>query len=426
MGSLHIHNFAGLSDVVIEENPHFNILIGPQASGKSVIAKLLYFFGGIISLSRISVPFGKSIDIHRIVLERFLLLFPKSNWPDDGFTISYVVSECRFMIQFRNGELSASLPEQFLSIVSLYEKDYKSARSKLDKPERGDDSSLTRFFAARSARQSYILRAKKLGFPINDQFFVVAGRSFYSELQDSIFEFSARDFGFDKVLMESFSLFSAAKRVYSSSIINPTKRTTDEVVRELMQKILHAEYKQEESKDILTHPDGRKVEIKNSSSGQQETFPLLMVLYYVYHLLSAPKLNSREGLCLFIEEPEAHIFPSSQKLIVELISYIFNRARSLKKDLRIVITTHSPYIMTSFNNLIEGDNVIREDEAKAADVDNIIGKNTHIPFEDICAYFVGDGMAHSLMDEEDRLINPSELDEVSSIIGKEFDQLLSL
>ncbi len=43
MEKLLIHNFAGLKEVTIEVSP-ITGFIGPQASGKSVIAKLLYFF----------------------------------------------------------------------------------------------------------------------------------------------------------------------------------------------------------------------------------------------------------------------------------------------------------------------------------------------------------------------------------------------
>lgn len=42
MEKLKIYNFLGLNDIDLEIN-EFNILIGPLASGKSVIAKLLYF-----------------------------------------------------------------------------------------------------------------------------------------------------------------------------------------------------------------------------------------------------------------------------------------------------------------------------------------------------------------------------------------------
>lgn len=418
-GSLSVKNFAGLQSVIFKENPRFTMMIGPQASGKSVIAKLLYFFHSIVSLSRIPINGGRSLVFEKMVEERFLLFFPKTFWPDGNFEIAYTVNGHCFTILSSNGSLSVQLPEKFKLLLEFYEKEYQSAISRTEDNERGDNGAYSRFLAVRMARHSYHNHARRLGFPVNDQFFIVAGRSFYSELQENVFEFNARNYGFDRLLMESFSLFSTAKRYYLSR-----KSSRDTVVRDYLQRILKAEYNQEDSKDILVHSDGRRVELKNSSSGQQETFPLLMVLYYVDYLLARP--SPREGICLYIEEPEAHIFPHSQKLIVDLISYISGRSVLSRKNLQIVMTTHSPYILSALNNLIEGDNVIREDESKKEAVRRILGGSIQVPFEDVSAYYVGDGTVRSLMNEEERLIDPSELDEASFSIGKEFDDLLAL
>ena len=43
MRRLKIHNFAAVSDAELDIDKNLNILIGAQASGKSTIAKVLYF-----------------------------------------------------------------------------------------------------------------------------------------------------------------------------------------------------------------------------------------------------------------------------------------------------------------------------------------------------------------------------------------------
>mgnify|MGYP006206212493 CR=1 FL=1 len=48
-----------------------------------------------------------------------------------------------------------------------------------------------------------------------------------------------------------------------------------------------------------------------------------------------------------IEEPEAHLFPVAQKHLIELLAIMVNR----NEDNQLIITTHSPYILSSFNNL---------------------------------------------------------------------------
>ena len=59
---------------------------------------------------------------------------------------------------------------------------------------------------------------------------------------------------------------------------------------------------------------------------------------------------------VFLEEPEAHLFPSTQKDIMYDLVKILNR----NKWSSIFITTHSPYILSSLNNLIAAYDVLRK------------------------------------------------------------------
>jgi predicted ATPase len=103
-----------------------------------------------------------------------------------------------------------------------------------------------------------------------------------------------------------------------------------------------------EKQDLLEFEDGRRVKLAQASSGQQEILPLLLLLARFFSLRLA------RGRAVYIEEPEAHLFPSTQKLVVELMARSF-RARS--GEMSLVITTHSPYILTSVNNLLQAGQV---------------------------------------------------------------------
>src|SRR5690606_29500741 len=108
-------------------------------------------------------------------------------------------------------------------------------------------------------------------------------------------------------------------------------------------------YVREKEKDYLVHKDQRKVNLTNASSGQQETVPLIIILK------TLTRINSvGGGFTLYIEEPEAHLFPTAQKRIVELLARTFNSADN---KFHIFVTTHSPYILSSFNNLIYSGNI---------------------------------------------------------------------
>lgn len=54
----------------------------------------------------------------------------------------------------------------------------------------------------------------------------------------------------------------------------------------------------------------------------------------------------KEEAFVIIEEPEAHLYPSLQNKLMEFIAYFANVNQS-----SVLITTHSPYILTSVNAL---------------------------------------------------------------------------
>lgn len=115
-------------------------------------------------------------------------------------------------------------------------------------------------------------------------------------------------------------------------------------IKPLVEKILCGQYFDEKGEDFLKTLDGRKISISICSSGQQETLPLVVILSTVPFLQTIGR-----GQTIYIEEPEAHIFPTAQKHIVELIATVFN---SKSDGLQFFITTHSPYILTATNKRI--------------------------------------------------------------------------
>jgi predicted ATPase len=86
-----VKNFLCLEDIDIEVKD-FLILIGPQAAGKSLCAKLLYFFRTIfeeIILYHMKSAFGKLNSFYTILSDKFEFFFPKSYWSEQEFYIEY-------------------------------------------------------------------------------------------------------------------------------------------------------------------------------------------------------------------------------------------------------------------------------------------------------------------------------------------------
>ncbi|MFN4257427.1 MAG: hypothetical protein ACK4Q5_20700, partial [Saprospiraceae bacterium] len=61
-----------------------------------------------------------------------------------------------------------------------------------------------------------------------------------------------------------------------------------------------------------------------------------------------------------------------------------------------------------------------------AEVDKLVPRQYQIDYEDVMAYFVANGTATPIMNEEYRIIDANALDDVSNELGRVFDSLLDL
>ncbi|MDD7258298.1 MAG: AAA family ATPase [Prevotellaceae bacterium] len=122
---------------------------------------------------------------------------------------------------------------------------------------------------------------------------------------------------------------------------------------------------------------------------------------------------------LVIEEPEMNIFPETQyTLIKELVGQMdFSRGD------RLTLTTHSPYILTSINNLIQADNAIREGQ-DASVVSQVIPSASQLAFDKVSAWSVSNGTITPITDSSTQLISAEALDSASDYISSDFDRLI--
>ncbi|MGK7895352.1 MAG: AAA family ATPase, partial [Xenococcus sp. (in: cyanobacteria)] len=106
MEKLKVSNFLTLEDIELEIKP-INIVIGEQAQGKSVLAKLIYFFKSFWMYYRDSILIDKSEDEFKLQLEKsFTEIFPKYTWEEDNFTIQYKIN--KYAIEIKNTHIDAT------------------------------------------------------------------------------------------------------------------------------------------------------------------------------------------------------------------------------------------------------------------------------------------------------------------------------
>lgn len=212
-------------------------------------------------------------------------------------------------------------------------------------------------------------------------------------------------------------------------------------------------------RDKIVLQDGGELDLVNASSGLQALTPLFVMIKYLTGPFFKEKHSKVEDLTLrynlekvveklsvsvapdkrrkiidammeyhhsdlFIEEPEAHLFPSTQKDFV--YSLVENLNAGNRKKHSCVISTHSPYLMTAFNNLIQAGETAALSKDKEKKVQELFPRKRTLRFEEVAAYSLWDGRAVSIMDDDFKLISAEALDGASDEISDDFNFLLGV
>jgi predicted ATPase len=126
---------------------------------------------------------------------------------------------------------------------------------------------------------------------------------------------------------------------------------------------------------------------------------------------------------IIIEEPELNCFPTTQKKMMEhFISKIkYEIPSGFDYYCRLIITTHSPYILTSLNNMMYAYKV---GQSHADEVDKIIEKKYWLNPDDVSVYMMlANGECEDIFDREEGMIKAEKIDEVSRKLNSQFDLL---
>ena len=139
-------------------------------------------------------------------------------------------------------------------------------------------------------------------------------------------------------------------------------------------KIIEENKGQSYTQFYLQPPESEKLELHLTSSATVEMLPLVIFLKHF------SKIKDR---LLVIEEPEAHLHPKAQIEMARLIVMLVNAGA------KVLITTHSDYILSELSNCIKLSTV--EDKRKKEYLDTYqLTEDTTISKERVSAYLFKD------------------------------------
>lgn len=229
--------------------------------------------------------------------------------------------------------------------------------------------------------------------------YIPAERSLISVVAESLFGLLRNNISLSRSIIEFGSKFEKARRS----------------IKKLKIECIGTGYEFKEGSNILLLADNSIIKLENSSSGFQSLIPMFLVL--------EDNIKDHEGnrICSIIEEPELNLYPSTQK---KLIEYVIEKRNSSKS--KLIITTHSPYVLTTIDNLIQANNVAERGKQYAEKSSAVINSKYWIDYNSVACYFFKDGKCFSTLDNETKTIGASNIDDISIELSEIFDKLVDL
>jgi energy-coupling factor transporter ATP-binding protein EcfA2 len=372
---LTIRNFGPIKDVTIELR-HVNILIGDQGTGKSTVAKVL-----MAVKATLNTTFLADNPHHHLMMaegkpaadEDF-----KDTWKNDfakwldwtGLTNSVYPDS---FISFKN--------EEFSFLYNAGEINISSSEVDSDVP----------------------------GTPVN--MYIPAYREVAIVLKDKLFA----------VLQAKATLPDILTRFGTGFLEARAEKSLHDY-----RGVFGVMYRHSNGMDYIVLNDGKEILIEDASSALRNGVPMLVVFDNMLHNQYVGNGDTarvyRYCPYLIIEEPELNCFPETQEKMMKYFIEHIKEEEGYKN--RLLITTHSPYILTSLNNLMQAYQTGKVEPGKA---DAIIPKQYWLNSDDVSSYMLlTDGTCKNIVDREENLIMAEEVDSVSRKLNAEFNSLVKL
>lgn len=444
--TLKIKDFGPIKDVdIVLKN--VNVFIGPQASGKSTLAKIFTIFKsprkflletGIGLNEAHKYPTEIVIEVLRLFnIEKFLTPTTEICFESEVHKISLSKGEIIY---------DSKLLNKLKYIRNLMERDFEVNKKEIAT----SINSFFKPFVLFHIRASQHLRAVD----------AITKSSGFAKLDDLLL-LSKEKVGETLKILEDIEISLST----NAAVYIPAERIIANIIKEYLANLVlnkvpipqhilafaaelekskpksidlgfiqkGLKYKLENGNQNIYINDTQFISLESAASGIQSIIPILSF---------ADKMQSQDHSAIVIEEPELNLFPTAQYRLLELIESIRkDPTRFGWEDLGIIhtYTTHSPYILSALNNFLYAHKIINElcreypygspqriekEKEVTAKVKSIV--RATIDPESFTAYQITEGFASPIFNESEGLISDNFIDESTDIINDDFDKLMEM
>lgn len=453
-----IKNFGPIDNATLNFKS-VNIIIGAQGSGKSTIAKLYTICNSpksyhllpedqktrsFFSLTRnkrdLEVFQKLSIDKFKDTLEVYSIGGSYSKKTE-------IIYDCpTHYLEIKNGEILFKDKLDLNKIIELEDKkDYKEVEKEFDKLAKLSDrfNLLYKFsvmWARMTKEEKYTddifdrkyeeftesfnnsdknltaeeiygvieqARNTKAQIFYNSPLYIPSERVLVHLLKKAALNFQRYDIPIPEHLLNFASVYNSATdaiKTYSLDFINS-----------------NTIYKNVNGEDRIYYSSRKNIKLSESASGFQSILPILLSIQYEKEKIQGGTLN----YSFVIEEPETNLFPKAQYDLLKILEGgRLDDYGKIDKGSMHLYTTHSPFILSSINNLLFAHKKGNDNNQKNYEnINKIIDSKSWINPNDFSAYQIIKGKVKSTFNLDSGLIEQNIIDGVSEEIINDFREI---
>ncbi|WP_338815334.1 AAA family ATPase [Bernardetia sp. Wsw4-3y2] len=430
MEKLIVKNFKAIEYAEIEVND-LTFFIGQQASGKSTLAKLVYFFktlGKYLTDEMLSSNFGREdlfLDTTNFCYAQFYSFFSESSVLEQkDFFIRYEYKEDIF---FEIKATSSGCWMEGIPISELLKRSIKEYNELVSEHIFASEQEI-------NLLTNQITKEIKTFIPYSsNNVYFPAGRSFFALVNKQSIELGKEFKDNYRDYLKNYKIYIGFDTHNENDLINYTfinfctylKKIVlsisqnENLISSKQNDIINGKYIQFGDEEFIEISENIKIHLSNSSSGQQESIRLIQDINYL-------SISKKEAFRVY-EEPEAHLFPASQKALMEMIVILLNS----NTNVQLLISTHTPYLLAVLNVLMKAKELEKQLGENDLTLDALVPKEERLDVSRVRVYSAkqtenGRFIFENVVNPNTQSINAEIIDEVSEKIEITYDQLLDL